>query len=235
MDDRGNGDPAADLKAAIDRRVSEALEAEYTRERLEGRRTGSTTGRRLALAALGMVILVAVVSGVLWTQDPGSESIAAGTTMPEAAFTSTIPTADTPDIELQPSDMESLASALQSQAVLLTTLKPSPEPIGLTGDYQPMCLNGAPLHVFEYGTVAERQRESDGIASDGRITISQGEEATLRINQWVAAPRFFAQGRLIVLALGPDETTLEILTSLLGGTLSPDGQGLDEAGLCAPG
>lgn len=225
MDDRGNSDGMADLKAAIDRRVSEALEAEYSRERLQGRRGDSITGRRLVLAGLGMVILATIVTSVLWSQDIGLESVASDTTTPAAAA---------PDVEPQPSERESFAASLQSQGALVTSLVAPLEPIGLTGDAMHICLNGTPLHIFEYGTVAERQRESDGITSNGGMTFFRGREGTLTIGGLVAAPRFFAQGRLIVLALGPDEATLEILTALLGATLTPDDQGLNEAGSCSP-
>jgi len=234
MDDRGNSEGVTDFKAAIDRRVGEALEAEYARERLQGRPAGGTTGRRLVLAGLGMVILAVIATSVLWTRDIGLESAVSNTTTSEAASDTTLPAADAPDVEPLPSETEDFAASLESRGALVTILDPPPEPIGLTGDALHVCLNGTPLHIFEYETVAERQRESDGITSNGRITFARGGEGTLTFDRWAAAPRFFAQGRLIVLALGPDEATLAILTSLLGATLTPDDQGLNEAGSCSP-
>ena len=70
MSDRGDIDEAADLQARVDRRVTEALEAEYRREREHpGRRLPrSSLGRRLAFASAGVVILVAIVGAFLRNQ-----------------------------------------------------------------------------------------------------------------------------------------------------------------------
>ena len=67
MNDGGDLGEAADLQARVDRRVTEALEAEYKREREHpGRRPPrSPFARRLAYASAGLVALVAIIGAVL--------------------------------------------------------------------------------------------------------------------------------------------------------------------------
>lgn len=67
MSDRGDIDEAADLQARVDRRVTEALEAEYKREREHpGRRPPrGPFARRLVFASAGLVVLVAIVGAVV--------------------------------------------------------------------------------------------------------------------------------------------------------------------------
>jgi len=231
VNDRHNGDPADVSKAALDKRVTEALEAEYARERLQGRFPGDATGRRRALMASGVAILVLIVAGILWSQPMGPGRVTPSTTLLEAAADTTIPTVDTSDIEPQRSERESFVASLQNQGALVTYVDPPLNPIGLTGDALHVCLNGASLHIFEYATVADRLRESDSIISNGGVTFARDGAGTVTIDDWIVA-QAFAQGRLIVLALGPDEATLETLTLLLGDTLTPDHQGLSRAGSC---
>jgi len=67
VSDRGDIDEAADLQARVDRRVTEALEAEYKREREHGRHSPLTSflRRRLVQAGVGVIALVAIVSILL--------------------------------------------------------------------------------------------------------------------------------------------------------------------------
>ena len=67
MSDRVNGDKADDLQAKVDKRVSEALEAEYKREREEPRHgpLPSYLRRRSVEVSAGVVALVAIVGAIL--------------------------------------------------------------------------------------------------------------------------------------------------------------------------
>ena len=74
-------------------------------------------------------------------------------------------------------------------------------------------IDGVDLQVFEYSEVASRQVESDQISSDGS-TIG-----TTMIT-WVDQPNFWAKGRLIVLYVGRDAATIEMLSGILGEPLT---------------
>ena len=74
-------------------------------------------------------------------------------------------------------------------------------------------VNGFDLQVFEYSEVASRQVESDQISSDGS-TIG-----TTMIT-WVDQPNFWAKDLLIVLYVGQDAATIEMLSGILGEPLT---------------
>jgi len=83
------------------------------------------------------------------------------------------------------------------------------------------CVNGDPLLMFEFHEEARRKWESADITRDGRLT-GPGQIVT---PDWEGTPRFFAAGRLIVLYLNEDPTTIALLTDILGPTRSPDAVG----------
>jgi hypothetical protein len=70
-------------------------------------------------------------------------------------------------------------------------------------------VDGAQVQVFEFPDEAARQSAQETISPDGASI------GTSMIT-WIEPPHFFASGRLIVLYLGSDAATLELLTSLLG-------------------
>ena len=78
---------------------------------------------------------------------------------------------------------------------------------------QLLSLDGQDVQVFEYPDAAYRQTESDQISSDGS-TIG-----TTMIT-WVDQPNFWAKGRLIVLYVGRDAATIEMLSGILGEPLT---------------
>ena len=95
-----------------------------------------------------------------------------------------------------------------------------------SGDPATLCVNGSSVRLFEYPDTDQRERDSATITTEGQI---QGPGFAV-IPEWVGPPRFFAAGRLIALHLSEDPTTLNLLTSTFGPTLSPDGVGARGAG-----
>jgi hypothetical protein len=69
--------------------------------------------------------------------------------------------------------------------------------------------NGQALQVFEYGDTDTAAQEAKSIAPDGS---SVGTSMMM----WVDDPHFFQQENLIVLYLGSDASTLDLLETLLG-------------------
>jgi predicted small lipoprotein YifL len=70
-------------------------------------------------------------------------------------------------------------------------------------------VNDADVQVFEYDSVSAAQQEANLVSPDGG---SVGTSAML----WMATPHFYQAGRLIVLYVGDDASTINLLTSVLG-------------------
>lgn len=101
-----------------------------------------------------------------------------------------------------------LVEALRRQD---TTVEPSGEIeqpfFDVTG--QIVTLNDSDIQVFEFANEADRKAASDLISPDGS---SIGTSMVT----WIDQPNFWAIGKLIVLYVGHDEKTIEILYSVLG-------------------
>ena len=69
-------------------------------------------------------------------------------------------------------------------------------------------VNGMDVQVYEYDTEEMRAGESGAISPDGSV-------GTTMIT-WVDDPHFWAAGRLIVLYVGSDQATVDLLTDILG-------------------
>lgn len=74
---------------------------------------------------------------------------------------------------------------------------------------QSVRINDAEIQVFEYPDVAAREAESSQISPDGS---SVGNTMIT----WTDQPNFWANERLIVLYLGSDPATLDLLNEALG-------------------
>jgi hypothetical protein len=67
----------------------------------------------------------------------------------------------------------------------------------------------ADLQLFEYGSSAAAGADAHQIRADGSGT------ATTTVD-WVAPPHFFLKGRVLVIYVGKDPATINLLTSVLG-------------------
>jgi hypothetical protein len=65
------------------------------------------------------------------------------------------------------------------------------------------------FQVFEYKTAEEMEADAAKVAPDG------GSVGTSMMN-WIMPPHFFKSGRVIVLYLGDNQTTLNLLEKILG-------------------
>lgn len=70
-------------------------------------------------------------------------------------------------------------------------------------------VNGGDLQVFEYENAAAMEEEAAQVAPDG------GSVGTSMM-MWVDAPHFYKSGRIIVLYVGSDENTLNLLENAIG-------------------
>lgn len=65
------------------------------------------------------------------------------------------------------------------------------------------------FQVFEYKTVQDMEADAAKVAPDG------GSVGTSMMN-WIMPPHFFKSGRILVIYLGDNQTTLNLLEKILG-------------------
>jgi hypothetical protein len=70
-------------------------------------------------------------------------------------------------------------------------------------------VNDADVQVFDYDSVSAARQEATLVSPDG------GSVGTSAMS-WIATPHFYQAGRLIVLYVGDDASTINLLTSVLG-------------------
>ncbi|MGI8928524.1 MAG: hypothetical protein ACR2H0_03520 [Candidatus Limnocylindrales bacterium] len=81
-----------------------------------------------------------------------------------------------------------------------------------------VCVNGEDVRVFAYGTEQER------VAASAGIDPTDPSHVGTSIVEWDGWPKFWQRDRILVLYLGRDEATIDLLTELMG---DPFAQGLD--------
>ena len=70
-------------------------------------------------------------------------------------------------------------------------------------------VNGVDIQVFEYETPEAMEQEAAQVSPDG------GSVGTSMM-MWMDAPHFYKTGRIIVLYVGSDENTLDLLQTVIG-------------------
>lgn len=75
------------------------------------------------------------------------------------------------------------------------------------GDY--VSLNGESVQVFEYDS-------AETMESDAVLVDASGSPIGTSMVTWIATPHFYKKGRILVLYVGDNAETLEILQSVLG-------------------
>ena len=70
-------------------------------------------------------------------------------------------------------------------------------------------VNGVDIQVFEYETPEAMEQEAAQVSPDG------GSVGTSMM-MWMDAPHFYKTGRIIVLYVGSDENTLDLLQMVIG-------------------
>ncbi len=70
-------------------------------------------------------------------------------------------------------------------------------------------VNGQDIQVFEYENKEAMENEASLVAPDG------GSIGTSMVT-WMDVPHFYKAGRIIVLYIGSDETTLDLLEKVIG-------------------
>jgi len=116
-------------------------------------------------------------------------------------------TTSTEDSVIQ--DQASLLSALQA-AGAKTEIGDSISQDFFSVDARLITINGTEgLQVFEY-------KSAEAMESDAsKVTPNGGSVGTSMMN-WLGTPHFFKSGRIIVLYLGDNETTLSLLEKVVG-------------------
>jgi len=118
------------------------------------------------------------------------------------------PATTTPTDDLTVQDQAGLVAALQASGataeIVDTVFQDFFSPEGSL-----VQVNGVDIQVFEYETTSAMEQEAAQVAPDG------GSVGTSMM-MWMDAPHFYKTGRIIVLYLGSDEKTLELLGQVIG-------------------
>jgi ABC-type glycerol-3-phosphate transport system substrate-binding protein len=161
--------------------------------------------KKLFSIFIGLVVLGAAISAC------------ASATTTEQALTTPQTGEGLPDTGTSP-DLGSPGTGVNGLADLVAALTAAGAEVEAVGSVeqdffdvtgQMLKVNGMEVQVFEFADEAARKTISDQISPDASTIITSMVE-------WVDQPNFWASGRLIVLYLGKDATTIDLLTSLMG-------------------
>lgn len=169
----------------------------------------------LAVFLLGVIAVLVLGACVGQTRNPQTGAGTQSGSLPETGGTQ-VPSATeagpatpvTTESSGQIGSTNELVEALKSKGV---TVEPAGEVeqdfFGPTGNI--IKVNGADVQLFEYPDEAARESDSMKVSPDGS---SIGTSMVT----WVDQPNFWAKDRLIVLYVGKDAGTIDLLSEVLG-------------------
>lgn len=146
------------------------------------------------LFAVGLVLLVTACGG-------GEAQLPAST--PGAASFSDI------------GGLANLVDALRGRGTTVETGETVNQPF-LPVQGRILTVDGVDVQVYEFATSDARQEVSATITEGGDVIGAV-------VPEWIDQPNFWAQGRLIVLYIGRDEPTINLLSFVLGSPLTGEG------------
>lgn len=158
------------------------------------RRPDKMSGRRLVYLALAAAALVAVAFAVYAARN---DSGGTDTNPPDRASHGG-----------PVKDYVSLIDNLRGQGAAVDPKGDASQTFFATSGYM-IGVNGRDVQVFEYPDAAAAQTDADKVSPDGS---SVGTSMVT----WVDKPHFYKKDRIIVLYVGSDTATLDLLAKLLG-------------------
>jgi len=124
------------------------------------------------------------------------------------ALPTELPTGIVPVTASGVEDQASFLAALQEAGASVVQVEPVDQ-IFFAPQGSIIAVNGADVQVFEYESEQALEAEAAQVAPDG------GSIGTSMVT-WVDTPHFYRAGRIIVLYVGSDTSTLELLNGILG-------------------
>ncbi len=108
-----------------------------------------------------------------------------------------------------------IVEALRSRGATVETGEMVDQPF-MPVQGQILVVDGVEVQVYEFATLDARQEVSATITESGEVIGAV-------VPDWIDQPNFWAQGRLIVLYIGRDEPTINLLSFVLGSPLTGEG------------
>ena len=105
-------------------------------------------------------------------------------------------------------DIAGLVARLQAQGATVEAVGDLTQPF-FSVDGRVLRANGQEVQVFEYPNAAAAGSEAAQVLSDGSVI------GTTMVD-WVAPPHFYRSGKLLVIYVGQDAATLDLLEQILG-------------------
>jgi len=118
----------------------------------------------------------------------------------------------------QPPNTQLHGSAVKDYASLVNTLKEKGNVVTFQSEMsQPffsvkgstITVDGESIQVFEYASVSNAETEAQKVSSNG------GSVGTSMMS-WIKSPHFYKKAKLIVIYIGDNQKTKDLLTSVIG-------------------
>lgn len=174
----------------------------------------------IPLAVLGAALLIGGIVGYIKFKDTAAKTISAAAAAAGLAIWVIIlfvaPISQETSFNQEPADKvivammdyNTLTGRLTAEGVTVETLDELLQPF-FTVTGRTLRADGNDLQVFEYPDEAAMNEEADDVSPDG---FSVG---TIMIS-WIDAPHFYKSGRIIVIYIGGEAHTLQVLDGILG-------------------
>ncbi len=189
---------------------------------------GAQRRRRRRRTIAGLALVAAGSSGYgAWALAGGSEVTRVETTssLDSVATTAEPPPSSPEEVPVtppqpEPLDTDGLIVELERAGIDVDEIaQPAAAASPLfTGTIRNLCVSGKSVWLYEYLSTEARETESDWITPDGQLRRADSAVFV----SWIGPPRFYAAGRIIALTLSGDSPVAELLSELLGPTLSPE-------------
>ena len=123
-------------------------------------------------------------------------------------FVACAPQGEVPAKSAAVEDLGSLSKALRDAGAIIESNETIQQEF-FTVEGRILKVNGTDVQVFEY-------KSADAMEAEAALVAPDGGEVGTSMMMWMATPHFFKAGSVLVLYVGDDAATLDLLTSVLG-------------------
>jgi len=111
--------------------------------------------------------------------------------------------------------VQSLISTLGSHGATVQNKEAASEPF-FAAPGRLLLVNGQEVRVFRFASESEATAVVGAISPDGYSVVASGGLTTISQVDWVAKPHFYRSGTLIILYVGDDAATRQLLSAVVG-------------------
>lgn len=123
-------------------------------------------------------------------------------------FAACAPQGESPADPVAVEDLGTLSKALRDAGAIIESNETIQQEF-FTVEGRILKVNGADVQVFEY-------KSSEAMEAEAVLVAPDGGSVGTSMMMWMATPHFFKTGRVLVLYVGDDAATLDLLKATLG-------------------